>query len=93
MLLDFFCREGVNYPELCYLTSIAVGFPVTIAILVVGPGPGGKRYQVMRWDEREGPGLAFWNWYLCNRRQFFRRPARAAAVFVREWQKWHAQTC
>jgi hypothetical protein len=86
--LDFFRRAGVIYPELCYITSVAVGFPVAVYQLSAGAVAKGKRYQIMRWDDDPGPGFEFWDWYLYEKPQFFTSPVRAAAVFVQEWQRW-----
>jgi hypothetical protein len=89
--LAFFREQGVLYPELCYVTSRAVGFLVSIYwIAGVVLGEEGTWYQVMRWDEGPGPGEAFWDWYLLHKPQFFRSPERAAAVFVQERWRWLA---
>ena len=87
----FFREQGLLCPALCYATSLAVGFVVSIyriagAILA----EDGEWYQVMRWDDGPGPGQAFWLWYLLHRPQFFPTPEQAAAVFVEERRKWLA---
>jgi hypothetical protein len=91
-MLDFFRNQGVAYPELCFLVSSAVGFPVSIYWIGLG-GPNAKstQYQVMRWDEDPGPGQEFWDWYLYNRPQFFASPELAAVTFVQEWHCWSSQ--
>jgi hypothetical protein len=88
MFLEFFRDQGVAYPELCFLTSTAVGFPVSIYWLGAGPSAKGAKYQVMRWDESPGQSMEFWDWYLWKRPQFFDTPELAAATFVQEWQAW-----
>ena len=50
-MLEFFHKEGVAYPELCFLVSSAVGFPVSIYWLGKGPGKKGTR----RSDTATGP--------------------------------------
>ena len=89
MTLDFFRRQGVMCPELCFLLSSAVGFPVSIYWMGTGgPGKKGTQYQAMPWDESPGPAQEFWIWYLCNRRQFYPKPVLAAAAFLKAWQSW-----
>jgi hypothetical protein len=85
-LLAFFLREKVIEPHLCYLTSAAVGFAVSI--FWCGILPRDTRYQVMRWDESPGRGLAFWQWYPWERPQYFDTPAEAATAFVHAWFVW-----
>jgi hypothetical protein len=84
-----FVRAGVICPELCYLVSAAVGFPVSIywasgSLL----GLPKEQYQVMRWDESPGAGKAFWDWYLANRKQFYPTPEAASVAFVQAWLEW-----
>jgi hypothetical protein len=85
-LLAFFLREKVIEPHLCYLTSAAVGFAVSI--YWYGLNPRDLKYQVMRWDEAPGRGLAFWQWYLWERPQYFDTSAEAASTFVHSWFVW-----
>ena len=85
--LDDFRDEAVIEPELCFITSVAVGFPVSI-YWKLSPR---RRYQVMRWDDGPGPGKEFWDWYLWERRQFHPTPARAAAAFVAGHAEWAAR--
>ena len=89
MTLEFFRSQNVLYPELCFLTSSAVGFPISIYWIGAEVfGAKGDQYQVMRWDESDGLGKDFWGWYLNSKEQFFGTPEVAAAMFVREWQAW-----
>ncbi|MGE4197653.1 MAG: GIY-YIG nuclease family protein [Phycisphaerales bacterium] len=89
-LYDFFVRQGVMAPHLCYLVTRAVGFAVSIYWL--GCNIRGMevkaQYQVMRWDESEGPGREFWHWHLDTVRQFYDTPEEAATAFVASYQKW-----
>jgi hypothetical protein len=87
MTPDFFRLHRVAYLELCFLTSAAVGFPVSIFwVGPAGPGRPGTEYQVMPWDD-EGPGVEFWDWYAAERPQLFATPEAAAAAFVLEWRR------
>jgi hypothetical protein len=84
--LESFRQQGVVEPEACFVTSVAVGFPVTFAQMSIA---GGRRqYQVMRWGEEPGPAKEFWFWHLENRPQWFDTPAQAAAAFVQSWLEW-----
>jgi hypothetical protein len=72
--LEFLRRNGVIYPELCYLASRAVGHLVSVyhadatgETAVAFFGFEGPAYQVMRWDESPGRGRAFWDWHLRDR--------------------------
>lgn len=83
MTLDFFRSQGVIYPELCFRTSSAVGF--SVSIYAMGGGTD-QTYQVMKWNESPGLGQDFSSWYQFCRPQFFATPELAAAAFVSEWQ-------
>ena len=89
MSLESFKASKVIFPEFCYITSVAVGFPVLI-YWVGGRliGKTGDWYQVMRWDDSNGPGKAFWDWYVDHKEQLFKTPEEAASVFVQEHLKW-----
>jgi hypothetical protein len=88
-LVDRFRSQRVCYPELCAITSLAVGFACSIYWFGWdGPGKRGTRYQVMRWDEGPGPGLTFWRWYLWEKPQFHPTPAMAALRFIAWHRAW-----
>lgn len=91
-LFDFFVKQKVVHPELCYLVSAAVGFPVTI-YWVGGriTGADAPRYQVMPWDDGPFAGKEFWGWYFDNREQLHPSPEAAAIAFVAGWQEWSRQ--
>lgn len=92
MDVAFSREQSLLCPELCYVTSLAVGFLVSIyRIAGVAIGEEGTWYQVMRWDDGPGPGQAFWLWYLLHKPQFFPSPERAAAVFVEKRRHWLAK--
>jgi hypothetical protein len=96
--LEFFQEQDVFAPELCYITSLAVGHKVavywagrdpasteaTIALL----GSPGPAYQVMRWDERPGPGYSFWVSHDCGRPQWYSTPEEACAAYVASYRQW-----
>jgi hypothetical protein len=84
-LLSAFKKSGRIMPELSFVVSVAVGFAVSI---YDKSGKKKKRYQVMRWDEGEGPGYEFWDWHLWHMPQFFDTPDAAAAAFVESWLNW-----
>ena len=45
-MLNFFRSQGVIYPELCFLVTAAIGFPVSIYALGIGdPDTKGMQYQ------------------------------------------------
>ena len=69
-------------PDLVHLTSVALGFHVTVYSLGFAPGP--FTYQIMPSDEHD-PGMpeGFWSWYVTRCKQCFSTPERAAAEFVR----------
>jgi hypothetical protein len=88
-LLDFLRREGVALPELAYITSMAVGHAVSVywgskSLF----GTKADVYQVMRWDESEGPGREFWDYQLCERPQWFDTPEAACAAYVASYHEW-----
>lgn len=90
-LRTFFREQKVCYPDLCYLVSRAVGFPVSVYWF--GLSKKNMEYQVMRWREGPGPGLEFWHWVM-NRypnSQFFPTPEDAAATFVERYREWLAR--
>jgi hypothetical protein len=79
------------YPILNRLTSLAVGFAVSIYWMGLnGPGAKGTRYQVMPECESDPECDAFWSWYL-GRKQFHRTPKLAALAFVEGFHEWVAQ--
>lgn len=89
-LLESFQRQGVLHPELCYLTSMAVGHAVSIywwnerAI-----NPSAKiYYQVMRQHEGPGPGEEFWSHHLWERPQWYDTPEAACAAYVASCREW-----
>lgn len=88
-LLDFFRGQRVLHPELCYVTSIAVGHAATVYWADKTMfGTKADVYQVMRWDESEGPGFAFWSHQLWERPQWFDSPEAACAAYVASHQEW-----
>jgi hypothetical protein len=86
-LLGFFEQSRVIEPHLCFTTSLAVGFAISIYWGELFR-PGVRRYQVMRWDDGPGRGHAFWSWYLWEMPQWYESPAKAAAIFVQAWLAW-----
>ena len=88
MLLSDFQRRGERFAELGYLTSVAVGFPVSVYWMGdVGPDAPNTHYQVMRRDEGPGPGYEFWQIQL-GREQFFPTPEAACAAFLDNYRTW-----
>jgi hypothetical protein len=98
-LLEFFQAQRVQHPELCYITSMAVGHPVSV---YTGGSPDRRfaaesraffgfeerAYQVMCWDDSPGPGKAFWSWYLGERPQWYSSPEAACAAYVAGYAEW-----
>jgi hypothetical protein len=88
-MLDFLRGQGVQYPELCYITSVAVSHTVTVYWAHKSMfGTMTDVYQVMRWDESPGPGFEFWNHQLWERPQWFDTPEAACAAYVASYQQW-----
>lgn len=98
-LLEFFQEQRVQCPELCYITSRAVGH--TVSVYSVGSsdprfkeaaravsGFNGTAYQVMRWDEGPGPGKEFWGHQLWERPQWYSTPEQACAAYVASYLEW-----
>lgn len=89
-LLDFLRQQGVARAELSYVTSMAVGHAVSVywgskSLF----GTKADVYQVMRWDESEGPGYEFWRDHqLCERPQWFDTPEAACAAYVASYWEW-----
>ena len=81
---DFFRLRGSLVPDLAFVTSVAVGFPVLIE---PGDGTAGG-YRVTPCDEDEGAGHAFGSWYLLAGPRWFGTPVEAAAAFVGSWVGW-----
>jgi hypothetical protein len=104
-LLDSFYQAGIIHPELSFITSLAVGHAVSVyawstdsrmkEISIDFVGFCGSAYQVMRWDESDGPGKEFWRWHLWERPQWYSTPESACAAYVasyRQWLKDHPET-
>lgn len=77
--------QDVICPELCYLTSMAVGHFVSVYKVALTDRPS---FQVMRWDERPGPGLAFWKHQLWGRPQWYATAEEACAAYVASHVEW-----
>lgn len=103
-LLDFFFESKVLFPELCYVTSMAVGhavsiyqgLPSMIDAFVRGTDVDFKEkrrvYQVMKWSEKQDEFREFWWWHLWERPQWYPTPEKACAAYVashRQWLKDH----
>jgi hypothetical protein len=76
-------------PDLVYLTSVALGFHVTVYALGCAPGP--FEYQIMpsrSHDPRMPEG--FWGWYVDRYKQCFPTPERAAAAEFVRYCRGHA---
>lgn len=89
--LEFFeSLNGFN-PELCFVTSAAVGFLVSVFWEgPKGPGHAGTSYCVARWPESPGPGADFFGAYAQSTPQYHLSPEAACAAFVRAWLPWRA---
>ena len=78
------------FPELCYVTTYAVGFCVSV-YRVAGFLIGKKRehYQVMRTTDGPGPGYEFWRHrQRSDGPHFYPTPEAACAAFVRARLDW-----
>jgi hypothetical protein len=51
-------------------------------------GSWGPAYQVMRWNESEGPGKAFRKWHILERPQWYDTPEAACAAYVASHRQW-----
>lgn len=86
MTIEEFMKSGVIFPELCARTSAVCGFPITIYEVSFPDEP--VVYQVMRWDDEPGPGLAFAEDYLWTQEQLHPTPEDACRAFLGAWQAW-----
>ena len=97
--LNFFISQGVCFPLLCYLTTLAVGHMVSVYVgtasllkaFEIPVVEGGEFYQVMRWNDAKGSGKEFWKEHLWNRPQWFVTPETACAAYVASYREWIAK--
>lgn len=87
--LEPLAKTSLAYPELCFLTSSAVGHMVSIYWAGLGPREEGAQYQAMKWDDSPGPGQDFWQWHQVHKPPFFDSPEFACVAYVASFREWH----
>jgi hypothetical protein len=82
--------EGVIHPDLCFITSQAVGHLVMLASV-----PGGYMCEWHEWEERNGNpvnhstrGEKFWNWWVRRDEARQDTPELACLSYVNAYHAW-----
>lgn len=87
--LSFFRKQQALHPELCFITSCAVGFHATVywtSRLILDSEK--DQYHMRPWDPFKCPEIKFCDWYEETKDRFFDTPEQAAASFVEAWHEW-----
>lgn len=89
--LAAFEKSSLIAPRLCFLASIAVGFPLSIYFIRDSLLGGEDCYQVMPDDEFAPETKDFYEWYCVTHSERWPTAEEAAAKFVDGWLAWNVR--